>query len=174
MQSLPSEPRNAPADSKVAATAEWYRILFDRSLAGIYVTALDGEILACNQACDVDLPSDIPPLTGASATCVFRILQESLTSVVRHAKATAVRIAMRADSPVLGLEVTDDGIGISEAAALSPDSFGLACMRERAYSSTGIVKIAGRSARARPCGFACHSRRRKRVREWMHDQGTCR
>jgi len=94
--------------------------------------------------CDLDLPNDIPSLTGAAATCVFRILQESLTNAARHAKATAVRIVLRTNSRVLDLEVTDDGAGISEADVLRPDAFGLVGMRERAYSSSGIVKITGK------------------------------
>lgn len=94
--------------------------------------------------CDLDLPEDIPALPGATATCVFRILQESLTNVARHAKAAGVRIVLSVDSGVLNLQIADDGIGISEADVLSGDSFGLISMRERAFGSTGIVRISGR------------------------------
>lgn len=73
-------------------------------------------------------------------TTIYRLLQEALTNVAKHAGAGTVRVAARiADGAVL-LEVEDDGIGFDPAAATS--GFGLAGMQERAYLVGGTVEVA--------------------------------
>lgn len=78
------------------------------------------------------------------ATTVFRIFQETLTNVIRHAKATRVTASLKVKNHNLLLEVKDNGRGISEAEITNPDAFGLIGMRERAYHWKGKVKISGR------------------------------
>jgi PAS domain S-box-containing protein len=75
------------------------------------------------------------------STAVFRIFQESLTNVTRHAKASRVdvRLSRRGDS--LRLEVRDDGVGIGVRASKDPTSLGLLGMRERARRLGGEVVI---------------------------------
>jgi signal transduction histidine kinase len=75
------------------------------------------------------------------ATAVFRILQEALTNVARHAHASRVTVEMRADAGKLRLAVADDGRGMDPAAARATPSFGLLGMRERAGQFGGDVQI---------------------------------
>ena len=92
---------------------------------------------------DVRLPRDL-------ATSFYRIFQEALTNVARHARARAVDVSFRQDSGRLTLEVTDDGQGISEEAMAGSKSLGLLGMRERARRLGGyllVSRAAGRGTR---------------------------
>ncbi|MGZ6988328.1 MAG: sensor histidine kinase, partial [Thermoanaerobaculia bacterium] len=77
------------------------------------------------------------------STAVFRILQEALTNVVRHAGATQVEIRVSADPETLRLEVRDNGRGISEDRIADARSLGLLGMRERARSFGGDIAVHG-------------------------------
>jgi signal transduction histidine kinase len=93
--------------------------------------------------CQVVLPPDEVPLDQERSTAVFRIFQEILTNVARHARATAVdsRLTRAADSLIL--EVTDNGRGITENEISGSKSLGLLGMRERALLLGGEVTISG-------------------------------
>jgi signal transduction histidine kinase/CHASE1-domain containing sensor protein len=65
------------------------------------------------------------------ATTLFRILQESLTNVSRHARATAVRVELVGDPDSISMTVSDNGIGLSSIGAQKPGSFGLVGIEER-------------------------------------------
>jgi PAS domain S-box-containing protein len=80
---------------------------------------------------------------GDRSLAIFRILQEALTNVARHANATAVDISLSLDSRNLMLEVRDNGEGISESAVLDPKSLGLLGMKERALAFGGRVNVVG-------------------------------
>ncbi len=82
----------------------------------------------------------IPDDLGSSA---FRILQESLTNVARHAKATRVSIRLEHTPELLRLEVKDNGVGISTRCLESTDtrSLGVIGMRERAFACGGQLDI---------------------------------
>jgi signal transduction histidine kinase/putative methionine-R-sulfoxide reductase with GAF domain len=80
---------------------------------------------------------------AARATTVFRICQEALTNVARHAQATKVDISLRMAGRKLVLKVRDNGRGISEDAVADPQSVGLLGMRERVLSWGGEVQIQG-------------------------------
>jgi PAS domain S-box-containing protein len=73
------------------------------------------------------------------ATAIFRIAQEALTNVARHAQATEVEVSLRREHDVLLLTVHDDGIGLVPDAAGSTTSLGLLGMRERALAWQGRV-----------------------------------
>jgi signal transduction histidine kinase len=75
---------------------------------------------------------------------VFRILQESLSNVARHAHAKSVEIRCRLQASDLILEVNDDGAGIANGQAGGPSSLGLLGMRERARGVGGGIEIAPR------------------------------
>jgi PAS domain S-box-containing protein len=75
------------------------------------------------------------------ATAVFRILQEALTNVVRHAKAGQVTVTLRREDQEAVLEVNDDGKGIGEDQLRSPQSLGILGMRERAFAFGGSVDV---------------------------------
>ena len=72
-------------------------------------------------------------------TAVFRIFQETLTNVVRHAEATKVRVELREDADELVLIVQDNGKGMTESQITRSKSLGLIGMQERARSWGGRV-----------------------------------
>ena len=98
-------------------------------------------------ACTLELPATLPPLDADRSTDLFRILQEALTNVVRHAAAHHVDVQVRETAAELVLGVSDDGRGIATAEAMNPRSLGLLGMRERALLWNGTVDV-----RARPQG----------------------
>lgn len=95
--------------------------------------------------CRVDVtPPDMEPNKDTSIT-VFRILQETLTNVARHAGATRVEVSLRGLGDDLELVVADNGRGIREDELHKPKSFGLLGVRERVDYRGGEVRISGRS-----------------------------
>lgn len=110
----------------LAAAVEWYVAEFEKR-TGIPCRLVDD-------------------MAGASlgpdqATALFRILQEALTNVVRHAAATAVDIRLAAEACRVTLEIGDDGRGIPEDKIGDSRSIGLLGMRERARALGGEVVI---------------------------------
>ncbi len=77
------------------------------------------------------------------STAMFRIFQEILTNVARHADATRVNLSMKQDAGDLVLEVRDNGRGITEAEISDNQSLGLLGMRERALLLGGEISISG-------------------------------
>jgi len=82
-------------------------------------------------------------LNRAQALALFRIVQEALTNVARHAHAGAVRITLRHRARQLTISVKDNGRGITKAQKSSFDSIGLLGMKERARLIGGRVTITG-------------------------------
>lgn len=82
-------------------------------------------------------------LGDREATAVFRILQEALTNILRHAKATRVDIAMKEESGAFVLRVADNGRGITEAEKSSRGSVGILGMQERAHLIGAQLEISG-------------------------------
>ena len=70
---------------------------------------------------------------------IFRIVQESLTNIFRHAKASYASIDLRVDSNQLLLEIHDDGIGCNDDNR--KNGFGLLSMKDRVRSLNGRIKI---------------------------------
>ncbi len=94
--------------------------------------------------CEVRIhPEDIA-LDRNLSTAIFRIFQETLTNVVRHAKAKNVGVTLTKKKEEVLLEVKDDGKGITEKQISSPKSIGLIGMRERVHFFGGGVKISGK------------------------------
>ena len=77
------------------------------------------------------------------STAVFRILQETLTNVARHAHARHVDVSLIEDDRHLRLQVLDDGAGISRQPASMPASLGLLGMHERAHRLGGTLSVSG-------------------------------
>jgi signal transduction histidine kinase len=88
--------------------------------------------------CEVALDDDLPLLEGGAATALYRVAQEALTNVARHAQATRVAVALAAAGGELSLRVEDDGRGLAEVAS-GAASLGLLGMRERAAELGGDV-----------------------------------
>lgn len=77
------------------------------------------------------------------ATALFRVLQESLTNVARHAEAKSVRVQLHEADRQLVLQISDDGRGISDAELGKSGAFGLMGMRERILPLRGQCEIRG-------------------------------
>lgn len=75
------------------------------------------------------------------ATTVFRLVQEALTNIAKHANATQVDIQLFEDRSNLSISIKDNGIGIKEKPRDVGKSFGLIGMRERTLAIGGILKI---------------------------------
>jgi signal transduction histidine kinase len=82
-------------------------------------------------------------LDDAGSTAVFRILQEILTNVARHAQATQVEVILEERAGFLKLQVRDNGRGITNSEIHSPKSIGLLGMQERARLRAGKVRLYG-------------------------------
>ena len=93
--------------------------------------------------CQVSLPETNPAIDAARATALFRILQETLTNIARHAGATQVRIVLSLEGGHLALEVRDNGRGIGGDQLSGSESLGILGMRERALLLGGEFTIAG-------------------------------
>jgi PAS domain S-box-containing protein len=87
-------------------------------------------------------PPDISPDMDMSTT-IFRIFQETLTNVARHANAAKVKVTLENKAETIVLQVNDDGSGITEKQISSPASIGLMGMRERAHYLGGEIRIKG-------------------------------
>lgn len=85
--------------------------------------------------------ADVDGLDAGRATAVFRMFQEMLTNVERHANANRVTVAVQRVGEQLLLRVRDNGQGVSPTTALAPSSHGLLGMRERALLLGGTVTI---------------------------------
>lgn len=91
--------------------------------------------------CQSSLPTDDLDLDPDRALALFRIVQEALTNVVRHAQATRVRVSLAQCSDELTLEVEDNGQGFAQARRLGTKALGLLSMRERAAAFQGVLDI---------------------------------
>jgi len=92
--------------------------------------------------CETHLPTEEIPLDPERSTAVFRILQEALTNVARHANATKVVVDLRNEAGSLILTVRDNGKGVDEKMIFAHTSMGLLGMRERALSFGGATNVA--------------------------------
>ncbi|CAD5106998.1 PAS domain-containing sensor histidine kinase [Zestomonas carbonaria] len=93
--------------------------------------------------CLVEVPEQLPVLADAKAIGLFRILQEALTNVLRHAEAHTVALRLWPDGDTLVLEIADDGRGF-DPATVGGGSFGLVGMRERVLMLGGHLDIVSR------------------------------
>lgn len=116
-------------DFGLVAASEWQANEFERTTA-----------IKCKFRSDVeelDLGSD-------SNTAVFRILQESLTNVARHAAAKSVSVSFSSSKESVIMTVTDDGKGIGVNNPIGVDTLGLLGMRERTRLIGGSLDILDR------------------------------
>jgi signal transduction histidine kinase len=86
---------------------------------------------------------DTVTLNRERSTAVFRIFQETLTNILRHANATRVDVAADEQAGEFVLTVRDNGKGITDEAKLQPLSLGLLGMQERAHLIGGTINIRG-------------------------------
>jgi PAS domain S-box-containing protein len=93
--------------------------------------------------CNISFDSEDMLLNWEISTAFFRILQECLTNIARHANATEVRVDFKEKDGTVTLRVSDNGRGITEEQISDPTSFGLLGIRERLYPLGGRLKIEG-------------------------------
>ncbi len=113
-------------DLGLSAAVEWQIAEFTRR------TGIECEL--------VDDSADLV-LNEQAATAFFRILQESLSNIVRHARASKVRVVLRSYSDSLAMTVSDDGVGIGAGGARKAGSFGLVGIEERINILKGSFSI---------------------------------
>lgn len=90
--------------------------------------------------CLVQVPDNLPALSDAKAIGLFRILQEALTNVMRHAQAHTVELTLAVEGTNLRLTISDDGVGFVQAQGRAV-SFGLVGMRERVLIMGGHLSL---------------------------------
>ena len=125
MRAIINDLRPAVLDLGLHAAVEWQTREFQRKTGISCVLMSDGEDIV---------------LSDASATALFRTLQESLTNVSRHAHASHVDVQLYATEESLLMRVSDDGIG-RLGQQDKPDAFGLRGMRERIGSLGGRLTV---------------------------------
>ncbi len=96
-----------------------------------------------NIVCSVSVPAEEVPLARAQSLALFRIFQEALTNVERHASAQNIEVNLYATPEVLTLSIQDDGRGIKAQEIAGLHSLGLLGMRERANRLGGSFDIQG-------------------------------
>jgi PAS domain S-box-containing protein len=92
-------------------------------------------------ACSLRVDGDQPRIDTAQATAVFRIVQESLTNVARHGRASRAEVCVGRECGRLIVRVRDDGCGLSEDSLATSRSLGILGMRERAAAAGGTLSI---------------------------------
>ena len=112
----------------LTATLEWQLKDFQNR------TGLMGSLMISPRQLTLD-PED--------STLVFRLIQEMLTNIIRHAEARAVKITLKKMENRITLTVSDNGLGITPDRINDPRSLGLIGLRERVYARGGTIKIRG-------------------------------
>jgi PAS domain S-box-containing protein len=92
----------------------------------------------------LDVAQEFPKLSDEIASHAFRIIQEALTNVTRHAKATRVDVSVRRAGKAIILGVADNGIGFAHNSISGLQSLGLVGMRERALACGGMLIVQGK------------------------------
>ncbi|MEX0998720.1 MAG: PAS domain S-box protein [Thermodesulfobacteriota bacterium] len=91
--------------------------------------------------CKVDIKTNDLAFDQERSIAIYRVLQESLTNIARHANATKTRISMKLSGGNIVLEVKDNGRGIKDSDILNPKSVGILGMKERVLALGGDLKI---------------------------------
>ena len=93
--------------------------------------------------CDFETEVDTIELNPQQSVALYRIVQEALTNIVKHANATQVKVQMTVTGDKLILQISDNGVGIKENSKAKPESYGLIGMQERAFLLDGEFTIMG-------------------------------
>jgi signal transduction histidine kinase len=124
--------RPSTLDLGIVAALEWQAREFEKQM-GIAC------IFRADSGADItDIEGDIDP---DHASALFRIFQEALTNIAKHAGATRVTVTLRRQRQHLTLTICDNGRGITPADRLKPHSFGLRGMSERARALGGTLTL---------------------------------
>lgn len=93
--------------------------------------------------CRSNVPQEEMNIPPEVATALFRILQEALTNVAVHSKATAVHVQLASTNSTVALVISDNGRGITTEEIKAPTSLGLLGMRERVEFLQGSFSVSG-------------------------------
>ena len=114
-------------------------------------------------ACEIISKPQNIVLKGEISTEVFRIFQEALTNVARHAGAAqSVTVSLRTAGDEFIMEVRDDGRGITKKQISDPRSIGLTGMRERAFAMGGSLTVAGTRGKGTTVALSVPLERRRK------------
>jgi signal transduction histidine kinase len=91
--------------------------------------------------CTESYPHDEPKFTSEAAIALFRIAQEALTNILKHAAAKSVDITLGLDGDAIVMQISDDGKGIPASRLTAIGSHGLASMRHRVRALGGLLDI---------------------------------
>lgn len=152
--------RRLPEDETLAEKADYVDSLVDRTIESIHRISVDlrpgildfGIVAAIDwQAREFEKQAGIPcqvfankkeiDLSTEQASALFRIFQESLTNISKHAKASRVTVKLTRSASAIQLEVSDNGGGIGARDQLKPKSFGIRGMIERADALGGKLTV---------------------------------
>ena len=115
--------------------------LEEEGLVGVLRKQLDAMESRHGLETSLRLP-DEPDLPFASKQVLFRVAQEALHNIVKHARASKVRLELVAEQGLLRLSVDDDGVGFdTDTSAAAPGHLGLTSMRERLAAVAGTLTI---------------------------------
>ena len=103
---------------------------------------------------ELDIPDALPALPPEVEQCVFRIAQESLENIVRHASARLVRLRLGVEAGRLQMEIGDDGIGADLDRLDLQDKLGLQGMRERAAEVGGVFEVSSQPSKGTTIRFS--------------------
>jgi signal transduction histidine kinase len=94
--------------------------------------------------CAVSIDPEELRLDADMSFSIYRIVQETLTNISRHAEASRVTISLKQSADRVELVVRDNGKGITQEQLAKPNSYGLLGIRERAYHWGGEAVISGK------------------------------
>ncbi|MEM1057523.1 MAG: PAS domain-containing sensor histidine kinase [Bacteroidota bacterium] len=115
-------------DFGLGTALEWFGEHFEKRTGIVVAVTASGDLAS--------IPDEI-------ATAAFRIAQEALTNVARHAEAETVCVAVEAEANALCVTIDDDGVGLDPSALDGRRSLGVLGMRERARGQGGVLSIEG-------------------------------
>lgn len=96
-------------------------------------------------SCLLDARPETLVLDERYSTAIYRLVQESLTNIARHAEAATAEVRVRRDSRELLIDISDDGRGIAVGDMAKADALGLLGMRERVAALRGTMNVDGGS-----------------------------
>ena len=102
---------------------------------------VDETVRRAGIACDEQYAEPLPELSPDARIAVFRVVQECLMNVLKHAQAKSIGLVVATDDRNLSVTVTDDGVGIDERRVESAQSHGLPGMRHRIETLGGELRI---------------------------------
>ncbi|MCK5212781.1 MAG: sensor histidine kinase, partial [Dehalococcoidia bacterium] len=119
-------------------------MLDDLGLRAAMEWQVDSFVERTGVQCELSLPENDDRIPPTHAIVLYRVLQELLTNIARHSKATSVRASLFMNEDSITLEIADNGIGISSSDVETSNSFGILGIRERLRPIEGEFTISGK------------------------------